>query len=207
MGNVLGAIGLVLGLLVAPTVSATPTARPTKKEALLVGDSVMSILLHTDAALTLLEKQHPFLLRSVPCQRLIFEGCKPFAKDSSLKMLQMNKGKFSNVVVVSTGYNDLDDANFARAVREITSEAKTQGVEVLWLTYRQAGNVRMKSVSYNRQLFELEKKIDNLHILRWCDISNGHPEWFTADSVHMNATGGLALAKAISAAIGQLTTT
>ena len=207
MGNVLGAIGVVLGLLVAPTVSATPTVRPVKKEALLVGDSVMSILSHTDAALTLLEKEHPFLLRSVACQRLIFEGCKSFAKDSSLKMLQMNKGKFSNVVVVGTGYNDLDDANFARAVREITSEAKTQGVEVLWLTYRQAGNVRMKSVSYNRQLFELEKKIDNLHILRWCDISNGHPEWFTADSVHLNATGGLALAKAISAAIGQLTTT
>ena len=130
-----------------------------------------------------------------------------FPKDSSLKMLQMNKGKFSNVVVVGTGYNDLDDANFARAVREITKEAKLQGVQVLWLTYRQAGNVRMKSVSYNRQLFELEKMIDNLHILRWCDISNGHPEWFTADSVHMNATGGLALAKAISAAIGQLTTT
>ena len=146
-------------------------------------------------------------MRSVPCQRLIFEGCKSFAKDSSLKMLQMNKGKFSNVVVVGTGYNDLDDANFARAVREITSEAKLQGVQVLWLTYRQAGNVRMKSVSYNRQLFELAKKIDNLHILRWCDISNGHPEWFTADSVHLNATGGLALAKAISAAIGQLTTT
>lgn len=207
MGNVLGAIGLVLGLLVVPTVSTTPVARPTKKEALLVGDSVMSILLHTDAALILLEKEHPFLLRSVPCQRLIFEGCKPFAKDSSLKMLQKNKGKFSNVVVVGTGYNDLDDANFGRAVREITSEAKLQGVQVLWLTYRQAGNVRMKSVSYNRQLFELEKKIDNLHILRWCDLSNGHPEWFTADSVHLNATGGLALAKAISAAIGQLTST
>lgn len=159
MGNVLGAIGVVLGLLVAPTVSATPTVRPVKKEALLVGDSVMSILSHTDAALTLLEKEHPFLLRSVPCQRLIFEGCKSFAKDSSLKMLQMNKGKFSNVVVVGTGYNDLDDANFARAVREITSEAKMQGVEVLWLTYRQAGNVRMKSVSYNRQLFELEKRL------------------------------------------------
>ena len=159
MGNVLGAIGVVLGLLVAPTVSATPTVRPVKKEALLVGDSVMSILSHTDAALTLLEKEHPFLLRSVPCQRLIFEGCKSFAKDSSLKMLQMNKGKFSNVVVVGTGYNDLDDANFARAVREITSEAKTQGVEVLWLTYRQAGNVRLKSVSYNRQLFELKKRL------------------------------------------------
>jgi hypothetical protein len=207
MGNVLGAIALVLGLLVAPSGTGTPSVQSTKKEALLVGDSVMSILLHTDAALNLLEKEHPFLLRSVPCQRHIFEGCIPAAKDSSLKMLQMNKGKFSNVVVVGTGYNDMDDANFARAVREITSEAKLQGVQVLWLTYRQAGNVRMKSVSYNRQLFKLEKKIDNLHILRWCDISNGHPEWFTADSVHLNATGGLALAKAISVAIGQLTTT
>lgn len=207
MGNVLGAIGVVLGLLVAPIVNATPTAWPIKKEALLVGDSVMSILLRTDAALNLLERKHPFILRTVPCQRLIFEGCIPSAKDSSLKILKMNKGKFSSVVVVGTGYNDRDDANFARAVREITSEAKLQGVQVLWLTYRQAGNVRMKSVSYNRQLFEFAKTIDNLHILRWGEVSNGHPEWFTADSVHMNATGGLALAKAISAAIGQLTTT
>ena len=207
MGNMFGAIGLVLGLLVAPSADATQVVRPSKKEALLVGDSVMSILSHTNAALTLLEREHPFLLRSVPCQRLIFKGCKPFAKDSSLKMLQMNKGKFSNVVVVGTGYNDLDDANFARAVREITGEAKLQGVQVLWLTYRQAGNVRMKSLSYNRQLLMLAKKIDNLYILRWCDLSNGHPEWFAADSVHMNATGGLALAKAISTAIGQLPTT
>ncbi len=203
MGNLLGAIGIVFTLLVAPSVSA----KPVQKEALLVGDSVMSILARTNDALTLLEREHPFLLRSVPCQRLIFVGCTPFAKDSSLKILQMNKGKFSNVVVVSTGYNDLDDANFARAVREITSEAKLQDVEVLWLTYRQAGNVRMKSVSYNRQLFDLAKKIDNLHILRWCDISNGHPEWFTADSVHMNATGGLELAKAISAAIDEMMAT
>ncbi|TSA55132.1 MAG: hypothetical protein D4R44_00245, partial [Actinobacteria bacterium] len=102
MGNVLGAIGLVLGLLVAPSVNATPVARQTKKEALLVGDSVMSILAHTNDALSLLEREHPFILRSVPCQRLIFEGCKPFARDSSLKMLKLNKGKFSNVVVVST---------------------------------------------------------------------------------------------------------
>ena len=58
MGNVLGAIGLVIGLLVAPIVDTAPVIRPTKKEALLVGDSVMSILLHTDAALTLLEKEH-----------------------------------------------------------------------------------------------------------------------------------------------------
>lgn len=207
MGNVFGAIGVVLGLLVAPSVNATPTARPIKKEVLIVGDSVMAILLFNDAALTLLNRQHPFLLRTVTCQRLILMGCKPHAKESSLKIFKINKGKFSRVIVVGTGYNDRDDANFARAVHEISSEAKTQGVLVLWLTYRQAGNVRMKSLSFNRQLFRLAEKIDNLHILDWNELSTGRSEWFTADSVHMNATGGLALAKAISTAIGQLTTT
>ena len=57
MGNVLGAIGVVLGLLVAPMVSTAPVVRPIKKEALLVGDSAMSVQCQCATRSTSLSRQ------------------------------------------------------------------------------------------------------------------------------------------------------
>lgn len=204
MGQAICSLMLLLSLMATTTqieVSAAPS--PTK-EALLVGDSVMAVLANNNAGLKLLGKQHPFILKATACQKLIYVGCTTAAKKSSLSWLKANRGKFSKVVVVATGYNDLDNGSFARAMAAISTESGRQGVVVLWLTYREEGNVKKKASSYNAQLRKFSRTVPNLRLLDWNKISKGHDSWFTKDMIHMSGTGAFELAKAISAAIDNL---
>jgi lysophospholipase L1-like esterase len=179
---------------------------PTVKEILLLGDSVLAILVSSDTGLKLLKSQHPFLLRAVPCQRLDSFGCTKQSRSSALHILKQERGRFSRVVVVATGYNDYQGLSFEKSVRAISAEAASQGLEVMWLTYKVGGNVKEKSRVFNQMLFGLAKKIQNLTIMDWNFISAGHPEYFRSDGVHMTAVGGIEIAKAISDALDKLPT-
>ena len=43
--------------------------------------------------------------------------------------------------------------------------------------------------SVNESLNELSTKYDNLHIIDWYSLSQGHSDWFYADSIHLPPTG------------------
>jgi hypothetical protein len=202
MGHAFCSLILLFSLAV-PTVPNQVSPSPTK-EALLVGDSVMAVLANNNPGLKLLGRQHPFILTATACQKLIYVGCTTTAKKSSLALLKANRGKFSKVVVVATGYNDLDNNSFARAIAAISSESSRQGVLVLWLTYREEGNVKQKAISYNAQLRKFSRTVPNLRLLDWNKISKGRDSWFTRDKIHMSGTGAFELAKAISTAIDNL---
>jgi len=204
-------MGQVLIALVFLFTSSFPSIRDQasdpalpSKEALLVGDSVMAILAFNSAGLKLLDRKHPFIFKAMSCQRLIVEGCTKRAKSSSLALLKANRGKFTKVVVVASGYNDFDNNSFSRAVAAMCTEATRQDVFVLWLTYREEGNVKRKAISYNAQLHQFSNSVPNLRLLDWNEISKGHDTWFTADKIHMYGTGAFEMAKAIASAIDDL---
>jgi hypothetical protein len=204
MGQILAAlVFLVVSSFPSSSVPA-PVSTSSGKEVLLVGDSVMARLGSNTAGLKLLGRKHPFIFRAVSCQRLISKGCTKSSKASSLKLLRTNRGMYSKVVVVASGYNDLNDSSFSRAVTAICNEAARQGVFVLWLTYREEGNVKTKSISYNLQLHYFSRSISNLRLLDWNKISNSHESWFEADEIHIGSTGALEMAKAIAFAIDDL---
>lgn len=106
--------------------------------------------------------------------------------------------------MVASGYNDFDNSSFARAIAAISTESSRQGVLVLWLTYREEGNIKEKAISFNKQLRKFSMTVPNLRLLDWNKISRGHDSWFTRDKIHMSGTGALEMAKAISAAIDNL---
>lgn len=204
MGQILAAlVFLVVSSFPSSGVPA-PDSASTGKEVLLVGDSVMAVLASNSDGLKLLGRNHPFIFSAVGCQRLISFGCTKSSKSSSLKLLKANRGMYSKVVVVASGYNDFNDSSFSRAVTAICDEAVRQGVVVLWLTYREEGNVKTKSISYNLQLHYFSRSISNLRLLDWNKISKGRDSWFTADKIHMQGTGAFEMAKAISFAIDEL---
>jgi len=204
MGQVIGSLLLSLSLI-TPTINFQTSVAPSPtKEALLVGDSVMAVIANNNSSLKFLGKQHPFILEAVACQKLIYVGCTKASKKSSLALLKANRGKFSTVVVVATGYNDFDDSSFSRAIAAISTESSHQGVLVLWLTYREEGVVKQKAISYNAQLRKFSRTVPNLRLLDWNKISQGHDSWFTRDKIHMYGTGAFEMAKAISAAIDNL---
>jgi hypothetical protein len=176
--------------------SATPAA-----SVLVLGDSVFNAFKHVDSATTLLKRQQPTIIATEGCQRLLKEGCLGMAKVSALQQLRRNAGKFTDVVIVGTGYNDRLGPDFKKAVFDIVEEAAAQGVDVLWVTYREAGNVRGKSRVLNEQLRRFDARFENLHLADWNAHSEGSEGWFRDDNVHLITRGAIELARLLNASL------
>jgi hypothetical protein len=206
---------LVASICVASTASTASAAQPavtaqsrtaasiltSAKEparVLVLGDSVFNAFVHVESAVEILEKRQGVIIATQGCQRLIDVGCMDFAKLSALQQLRRRAGKFTDVVVVGTGYNDRLGPDFKEAVVAITDEARAQGIDVLWVTYREAGNVRGKSRVMNEQLRRFDNKIDNLYIADWNEHSKGTEGWFREDNVHLITRGAIGLANLLN---------
>lgn len=168
---------------------------------LVLGDSVLNAFMHVESARDLMNERQATIFATQGCQRLVNEGCMDFAKLSALQQLRRHAGKFTDVVVVGTGYNDRLGPEFRAAVVAITNEARTQGVEVLWVTYRESGNVRGKSRVMNEQLRKLDVNIDNLHIADWNEHSKDTEGWFREDGVHLITRGAVGLARLLNSSL------
>ena len=175
---------------------------------LIIGDSVFNAFNHVRGAKRLLNQHQRTIFAVQGCQKLIEDGCMSFAKLSALEQLRKHAGRFTDVVVIGTGYNDRLGVPFREAVLAITSEAATQGVDVVWVTYRERGNVRGKSKTMNIQLYKLAEKIPNLTIADWNSYSddslNTNQDWFRADNVHLVTLGALGLAHLINQTVDQV---
>ena len=201
---------------VASSVSAAPataagSARAVDSEravesarVLVLGDSVFNAFDHVDEAAELMNERQSTIFATQGCQRLINEGCMDFAKFSALQQLRRHAGKFTDVVVVGTGYNDRLGPDFKQAVTSIMEEAESQGVEVLWVTYRVAGNVKGKSRVLNAQLRRFDDRWQNLHVADWDEHSKGTEGWFREDGVHLITRGAIGLARLLNAELAPI---
>ncbi|NBP49936.1 MAG: hypothetical protein EBU70_01900 [Actinobacteria bacterium] len=184
-------------------VGGAATAAPAK-DALLLGDSVLATLGWSNEGLRLLEDRHPFILRAVSCQRLVTEGCTGRSRSSALRIMRQERGRFTRAVVVATGYNDYNDGRFPQAVRRFHEEAVAQGVWLVWVNYREAGNVRDKSAVFNATLRRLQPELPRLVVVDWNDLSRGQRTWWGPDQIHLYDEGAVAMARAIADAISAL---
>jgi len=185
-------IGLSAPALAAPNTSNTPA------RVLVLGDSVFNAFMHVESAVDAMRERQSTLFATQGCQRLVNEGCMDFAKLSALAQLRRHAGKFTDVVIIGTGYNDRLGPDFKKAVEAIMEEADRQGVDVLWATYREAGNVRGKSRVLNEQLRRFDNRYERLHVADWNEHSKGSEGWFREDNVHLITRGALALAKLLN---------
>jgi len=108
--------------------------------------------------------------------------------------------------VIGTGYNDRIGTPFRDAVLAITNEAAAQGVDVIWITYRQVRHVRGKATTMNKQLGKLDPKIENLHLADWNLFSDGKEKsgWFRGDRLHLISPGANGLAQLINQAVSEV---
>ena len=175
-----------------------------RAKVLIIGDSVFDAFDHVASARQMLEDQQKTIFAVQGCQKLIEPGCMKWVKLSALDQLKKNVGKFSDVVVIGTGYNDRIGIPFRQAVLAITAEAATQGVDVIWITYRQVGHVRGNSTTRNKQLSKLMPQIANLHLADWNSFSSDKKGWFRGDKIHLIAPGVDGLAQLINQAIREV---
>lgn len=59
-----------------------------------------------------------------------------------------------------------------------------EGHEVFWLNV-----VNDQTVGFNDKLTQLAAQYDNLHVVDWYAVSDGHPEYFVADGIHLTDIG------------------
>ena len=173
---------------------------------LIIGDSVFDAFDHVESARELLDSQQKTIFAVQGCQKLVDPGCFAWVKLSALDQLKKNAGRFSDVVVIGTGYNDRIGTPFRDAVLAITQEAANQGVDVVWITYRQVRHVRGKATTMNKQLGKLDPKIENLHIADWNAYSAGKEKsgWFRADRIHLVTPGAVGLAQLINQSVAEV---
>ena len=206
--KILASIVLLLAGTIAPSGDRFDDRDPTNpgiKEVLLLGDSVMAGIARSQQGKDYLSKHHSYIFGAVGCQRISTIGCTKSSKMSALEILKLNSGMFKNALVISTGYNDFNNASiFRKNVYEICAEAKKQEVLVFWLTYREAGNVEKKSKAFNQVLNTESSRIENLRIIDWNSFSTDSKGWFAGDKIHLQGIGPLKMAQFISDAIDSI---
>ena len=196
----------ISGVAAASTDSSGTADTAGKAKVLIIGDSVFDAFDHVASARQMLEDQQKTIFAVQGCQKLLEPGCFAWVKLSALDQLKKNAGKFSDVVVIGTGYNDRIGIPFREAVLAITNEAASQGVDVIWITYRQVRHVRGKATTMNKQLGKLDPKIENLHLADWNLFSEGKEKsgWFRGDRLHLISPGANGLAQLINQAVSEV---
>jgi hypothetical protein len=198
----------VAGVISVSSTSATPIARPT---VLLVGDSVTAnIRLTGDAQKVLNRSKFRFISETYVCQVLLRKSCNSERTASALNQVKKHRASNVNFIVVNTGYNDSYAKDVRKAVKSISAEAQLMGAHLIWLTYHDGGYMKGRASKFNRVLRE-EAKINGMTVLNWAAHAKGRTKWYTRDRVHMNRTGGVALAtfirNGITSYIASTTTT
>jgi hypothetical protein len=181
---------------------STVTQEPAR--VLVLGDSVFHSFHHIKSARRLMNSQQPTLFATQTCQRLVSPGCRPSARLSTLDLLRKHAGEFTDVVVIGTGYNDRIGPDFKAAVAAITAEAQAQGVDVLWVNYREVRHVRGKAEVMNEQLARFDGTIDNLHVVDWNAFSAAADGWFRPDRLHLIGPGAEKLAALLNASLSPI---
>lgn len=198
-------VAFLLGIVSSITICVSPV-RADQINVLILGDSVASVLRWSPPSMKALWKQPLSVTLEVwGCQKLVDAGCieGDVAQPSALELIRKHRGDDIDIVVVATGYNDTGATYLQKSIRRIHSEVSQQGAELLWLTYRENGNVRIKARSFNKVVKTQAKKL-KFSVLDWEAIARKQKHWFTGDGVHMNAHGGIRLGNHIRRALDAL---
>lgn len=184
-----------LALTLTSTGFVPTTAQAERIKVLVLGDSVASVLRWSPPTMKAFWKG-PFdvTLEVWGCQKLVDPGCIEgnVAQPSALQLIRKHRGKGFDIVVVATGYNDTGAEYLRKSIRKVNTEVRRQNADLMWLTYRENGNVKIKARAFNK-VVKAEAKRLKFAVMDWATISQKQKHWFTGDSVHMNAHGGIRL--------------
>ena len=97
------------------------------------------------------------------------------------------KGVLGDIVVFNLGANGEKSDEIRENIVEMLA-----GKKIYWMT-----NTNPKTFWINDRLRVMEEKYDNVKVIDWKEISEGHNEYFAADGLHLTSSGQKAFAKAI----------
>jgi hypothetical protein len=176
----------------------------------LIGDSTMAAMVwYASAGRTAqshLQAAYTTTIIAQSCQRLIGASCRGrfgSRPPTTLDEMRIRPGRLGEAVVVMAGY---DDVNIGPGVDAIMAEANRQGVPfVLFLTYRAnvsyvlPGGARARDLyaRHNAVLQDRARRYPTMRVADWNGHTAAHPEWFSADGIHLSPAGTVELARFI----------
>jgi hypothetical protein len=194
-------VACLLPAIAIVSVSSTAHAVHKTSNVVIVGDSVANVLRWAPESMKpLWSSQYNAILETWGCQQLIDKGCSPTSQLSALQRIVSHRHDNIEVYVVETGYNDTGNSYLGAAIGRIAREVKSQGATLIWLTYREDGNVQIKNQMFNDVVRKVQKS-SQMELLDWNLIARKNSHWFSPDLVHMNRFGGLQLARHIKMAL------
>jgi hypothetical protein len=188
----------VLLLLVGFAVAAAST----KAKVTLIGDSVADRMQRDPAAIAALDQQFKLDLETRGCRRLVSTSCTIQGSSGPpptvLQLVQNLSQTIGKIVVVDVGYNDTP-SHYNHDLDTVMRTLKHFGVKtVVWLTLRDPRHVYQAS---NADIKREPKEWPGFVIADWDSYSDGHPNWFEADGLHLTPPGATQLAEFIQSVL------
>ena len=104
-------------------------------------------------------------------------------------------GLLGDIVVVHLGTNGVSSLAKYQAIVDAVGPDR----QIYWVNCR--GVSWANDVNINIQ--EIVDNNSNVNLVNWVEFSEGHPEYFYSDGIHLTVDGQAAYASMIKAAIGQ----
>jgi hypothetical protein len=156
----------------------------------IVGDSTLSSIRWANAYAPLRRWNYTYDAES--CRRTITTSCAGpdgYAPDNVLAAMRRLSGRLGRVLVVMNGAND-PASRFGEGIDAVVAEARAQGIgSVVWLTVHASPD---KNAVLGQRA---EQHGGYLRIADWDRYSAAHPEWATADGLHISSAGAPVLAQ------------
>ena len=190
-----GAFAIVLLVLLLGAGGAQATA-PELQHVTLIGDSVADAIPHDDQAVAILRQGIDLDLEVAPCRRVDQESCPSdgVRPPNVVQLVKSMGSKLGPNVVVSVGYNDLED-RYAGNIETALDALKSAGVKhVWWLTLRAAHH---PYINMNDDIENAARNHPEMDVIDWNVYSRSHPDWFQDDGLHLLAPGSEAMATLI----------
>jgi hypothetical protein len=197
-------LGLLLGLflgVIDQQVHADGGSSRRNSGALILGDSVFSLISRSQEAIEILEGESSVVFAAQPCQRLLTVGCIKATPSSALKIYELNRHRITRDVVVATGYNDIGLEDFGTALEEFCSLANKMGHRLIWVTYAERSTVSGKAERFNRSLRSFRDSHRGFQLADWNSLSRGRDGLFAPDGVHLSRSGSILGARLIREAL------
>ncbi len=198
--------GAAVCVLVAALAAAGTSRSASPPRITVIGDSIMSGVDWNATPSAILRQGLDVQMEVGICRRIEGESC-PFDGGEVPTLVDLVPELGSSIaktVVVEVGYNDPADV-FAGEVDDALQVLFQAGVtRVLWVNMREAQG---QYPAMNAELVAAAERYPQVTVIDWNSYSNGHPDWFQTDGMHLLESGGEGLATLLHDAVTQLVLT
>jgi hypothetical protein len=190
--------GLVV-LLGAP--AAATTASPSRPRVTLISDSVAGAIAFDTGAKAILADRVDLFLEPGEARRL--GGVNPadgIAPPTALELIGTLGRRLGPTVILCIGYNDISSQYAANAEAALEALRRAGVTHVLWVTLHESP-FHLGDVTMNAAIEAAAARHPEVTVVDWNAYARGHPEWFSADDVHLTGDGPRALARLLHASL------